>query len=53
MGDTLVAVSGLPGTHFGVVAYNIVGNKVLEGIWAISTLAGAGTEMLAWDSFTQ
>ena len=54
IGETLVVASGLgPGGNFGVVAYKIVEDRVLDGVWAIADVPGLGTEVLAADSSAQ
>ncbi len=46
VGDVLVAVSGKPGSNFGVAAYRAAGNR-LNGVWAVPNQTGLGMEILA------
>jgi len=46
MGDTLVAVSGVTGHLYGVVAYNVTGGERLQGVWTVAGQPGVGTEVL-------
>jgi hypothetical protein len=44
--DVLVAGYTMKGGSFGLVAYNIKDNGVLDGIWTIADEDGAGTDVL-------
>ena len=46
MGDTLVAISGLAGHLYGVVAYNVGDGERLQGIWTVAGENGVGKEVL-------
>ncbi len=52
MGDTLVAVSGIPGRVFGVAVYSRAGGERLQGLWAVAGQTGVGTEVLGSTSAT-